>query len=444
MDTASNGEVAESADDDPGGKRLDACVESGDGVPDSFFDLTIFDHARARTAAALAMVPPTSSSAESGRLWHWSEAAPLLLGMPRCERQRLAEFMATRLRSSVRVRPAEIWARERFMKVAAAETKPANGAQLVVVGVDGIVDEPSWQARYGENGTSRQVVNLDHHRGATAETPSSMVQFLRYLLDTYSRKIALGDDRTLDLRLYCNDPDQDVSAVVGLARELPRILALPDAELHEVAEYLAIQDLLDRYAAMVPLNPESAHLRWNSHINQPYTEARRASAFNLPSQPNDDQRLQAANVITNVINDVAGRLGTFVAGERRARQVSTSVHFLHEADDWCLIDESDPLNGEWSGVGVLHRGKQLLVKVRPAGDRFIYSFNLVAPRFLQNGTPPLDIDLPTFLRRLQEMDSEARYGGSQRCGGCRAGSLLDPDRMVACVERCLRGDELTR
>lgn len=438
MHTASNGEVAESADDDPAGRRLEETSECGDDVPESFFDLTIFDHARARTQAALASAPSTpSSSAESGRLWHWSEAAPLLLGIPRCERLRLAEYMAPRLRSAVRVRPAEIWERERFMKEAAAEPKPGNGAQLVICGVDGIVDEPSWQARYGQNGTSRQVVNIDHHRGATAETPSSAIQFLRYILDAFRRKIELNDERVLDLRLFCNDPDQDVSAVVGLARELPRILALPEQQLHEVAEYLAIQDLLDRYAAMVPVNPESAHLRWNSHINQPYTEARRMSAFNLPTSPSEEDTVRAAGVITNVIDGVAGRLGAFVGGQRQMRDVSTSINFLHESSGWGLIDESDPLNGEWSGVGALHRGKQLLVKARPAGDRFIYSFNLVSPQFLVEGVAPLPLHLPSFLRRLQALDSEARYGGSERCGGCRAGSQLDPDRMIVCIERCL-------
>lgn len=444
MDNATTEGGPESADDDPGGQRPEACSESGDDVPDSFFDLTIFDHARARTAAALALAPTTGSTPEAARLWHWSEAAPLLLGMPRCERNRLAEFMGPRLTSAVRVRPAEIWPRERFMQEAALEEKPTNGAQLVVCGVDGIVDEHSWQARYGQNGTSRQVVNLDHHRGATAETPSSAVQFLRYLLDTFCRKLELGDLRPLDVRLFCNDPDQDVSAVVALARELPRILALPERELHEVAEYLAIQDLLDRYAAMVPVNPESAHLRWNSHINQPYTEARRASAFNLPSTPNEQDIERASGVMTSVIDGVAGRLGAFVAGERQARHVSTSINFLHESDGWCLIDESDPLNGEWAGVGALHRGKQLLVKARPAGDRFIYSFNLVAPQFLPEGVEPLAIDLPAFLRRLQVMDGEARYGGSQRCGGCRAGSLLHPDRMITYVGRCLGGQDLNR
>lgn len=428
--TAENGGTSEKADDDPGGRRLESAPTT-DNVPESFFDLTIFDQTRVRAAY---IMPPLIEGRE--RLWHWSEAGPLLLSMSREERFQLAEFMAPRLQAAYDVHPAEIWTREEFLE-RAMEMKTTHGSQLIICGIDGMVDEPSWQARFGTNGDSRQVLNIDHHRGATPETPSTAVQKLRWLLNTFRRKRELGDDRPLDVRLLANDPDQDVCATVALARHLPRILRLQDRELQEVAEYLCIQDLLDRFAAMVPVNPESAHLRWNAHINQPYTEARRASAFNLPSNPTKSGRAAAAGIMIDIIEEVSSRLGAFVDGERTTRDISTHVAPLYEKEDWCLIDESDQNNGEWSAVGALHRGKQLLVKARPAHDRFIYSYNLVDPRFLSNNQRPLNLHLPSFLAQMQVLDPQAYYGGSQRCGGCRAGSMLHPDEMVKRIERCL-------
>lgn len=423
------GDGAGGEDDDPGGRPLEAALSSSEST-DSFFDLALFDHARDKVARLL-------HAEELSRFARWSIVPELLLTMPADERLRLAEFMRDKLQSSVAVFPHETLTRQQFIAHAQAESRQ-SGTQLIVAAIDGIVDEPSWVARFGLNGSSLQVLNFEHHQGSPPSTPSCVAQKLRYLLKVFKAKLETGDDRPLDVRLRVNDPDQDVAATVAIATHLPSILALPQDQLHEVAEYLAIQDLLDRYAAMVPVNPESPQLRWNSYINEAYATARRDSLFNLPPNPSAHDREWSAYVMTDIITDAVRRFGDFVGGQRQARTISTDVHALHEDSDWCLVDESDPRNGEWLGVGALHRGKQLLVKVRPARGRFVYSYNLVDPQFLAPGQQQFGIHLPSLLADLQAMDPTVNYGGSLRCGGCRSGTDVPPEQMVKNLERGLR------
>ncbi len=426
---AENGDVSAKADDDPSGRPLEVAASDA-GVEDSFFDLSLYDHARDRVARLL---QPEASS----RFDRWSEVPGLLLGMPTAERLRLSEFMRDKLTSSVTVHPHEVWTRQHFIEHAQQEERKP-GTQLIVSGIDGILDEPSWVARFGINGTSLQVLNFEHHQGSAPTMPSCVAQKLRYLLRVFKAKLETGDHRPLDIRLRANDPDQDVATTVAVTKHLAAILALPDDQLFEVTEYLAIQDLLDRYAAMVPVNPESPQLKWNAYINEAYSTARRDSLFNLPPNPSAADREWSAYVMSDIIRETVARFGAFVGGERQSRAISTDVHPLHDEQDWCLVDESDPRNGEWLGVGALHRGKQLLVKVRPARGRYVYSYNLADPQFVSADQKPLDVHLPSLLADLQALDPATSYGGSLRCGGCRAGTDVPPEQMVKNLERCLR------
>lgn len=359
----------------------------------------------------------------------FSAASNALLNYPQLQRLKHAELVRDTLTTEIDVYPQEIWTGSRLMEVAATESRTPD-AQLIVCSIDGLVDEPTWQRPLNGRPDGDQVVNIDHHQGGGPDVPSSCVQLLLFLRDLYTRKVANGDVRPVRLKLLCNDPDQDVSASFGSARNFAKILALPEAELQNFTAYISVQDLLDRYAAMVPIDPQSPHLRWNAFINEPYAEARRESTFNVPQIPSEHDRAWSAHAMRTIIESVESRLGWFLGGDRTMREVSTDVHPLHEDEDWCLIDEADRRNGDLPGVGAMLLGKQLLMKVRTHGTRFIYSFNLADRAFLPAGSDALALSLPDLFHHLQALDRTASFGGSQRCGGCRSGSVLPPDTMA--------------
>ncbi len=426
------------ATDDPDSSRgLNRVLPLEGGRVASHFDPQILDRTRHHCARLLPNPSSSSLDLSQDALADWSQAMRLLLGRSPEGRQRLAEFLAPRLQSSIEIYPAEVWTRDHLLAKAAA-TSAEPGTALIVCSIDGLVDEPFWEQTVGHNGTARQAVNIDHHQGATADTPSSCIQFLDYTLRTFDQKLAVGDNRPVRFVLLANDGDQDVCTTKGLAEYLAHILRLNDKDLREVAEYLSIQDLLDRHAAMVPINPDSPHLGWNAHITQPYTDARRQSLFNLPTNPSEADRDWAAHVTGKIIHHVSGRFGDFVKGNRSSRPVSTNIQPVYEREAWCLIDESDRANGEMCSVGAMRLGKQLLVKMRPTGGgRYVYSFNHADPKFF-NSNKPLRLTLPRLYQQLQILDPQASYGGSERCGGCRAGTLVAPPQMVKNIDRCLR------
>ncbi len=261
-------------------------------------------------------------------------------------------------------------------------------------------------------------LSLNHHEGVdrlgTRCTASQLFMHLKKGLFS----LFTGDDG-LEVRLYVNDPDQDVCLATWLAYNHERITGERSEPL--INRLLFIEDALDVTAGVYPYPLKSKIMREQAWIFEPYTASR--SRLGMM----DEAGMRA------IIESVHQRITAYTLGNGSQTAPDDRFQLLYRGRGWLLIEEE----GTYARSRLAQQGYGGCVVLR-GERRGRYDYTLCE----------LNYENPLNLPRLYDLLNEAeqiprrakdRWGGSDTVGGSprEKGSGLAPDELARLIDASL-------
>jgi hypothetical protein len=333
-------------------------------------------------------------------------------------------------------RPGETMTQERFLKWAEDINKrraPDDDSVFVFLGPDGSVQGVTEKFESKPGFPRAVVVKHNHHDPLDPpDTPSSAMQLLRDL--EQGRFVPIADAKRRHVfHMYLENHDEDMDSYVWLVKNWRKIYT--DPNLHaRVAEFLKLQDTLDKNAGLVPVwfdaregTDEAARallIRQNMWVFQPYASAPKGT--DLESGP-----------MLDVIRQVCDRLDAFARGEAGLLDPDTRHVLIAEGDGWCMYD------GAKSGKHAkfeLSKNHRVVIRAditRNGTYHYGYSIGQVAEEFLPMDRVPHQADLTALsahMNTLEDIDEteEDKWGGRRNVIGPPKlrKSSLSHDRLI--------------
>ncbi len=289
------------------------------------------------------------------------------------------------------------------------DTVPGNSIAL-----DGIVSTgPMFDPR-GPH------INFNHHEGvdrlATRATCAQVLMVLRQgLLETFK-----PGNGALPVRVYMNDPDQDVALAVFLLEHPFMVMSTMNPLVNQL---VAMEDMLDTTAAAYAFPadlPSLAKVMW---VFEPYDVFR----------ANGGIARQRADEYDGIITDVGGRIMRFLTGSAQSVALDTNYEVIEGGKGYKIVVET----GRHARVGMFASGIRAFVTIlSSSAGVYRYTVGRVS-QFVP-------FDVPAILEALNVAEmippgETDRWGGGNTIGGSprKKGSNLTPNDVKRVIDEVL-------